>query len=133
MSDISMPPAAPAPVPKRHLFDNPALKLLLLLVGYAAVLPVALVVTKIWLDNFAGQDLGDVDPIYTVHQSIKGMGPAPQWLWAIALIPSGILFLALFKHPVSKVLILITLAPVSLGFAFLLFKYDPLNLLQVPQ
>jgi len=105
-------PAAPettavTPAPqagKRHLFDSIAVKFIVLLVGYAAPVPVALAIASLWMEFVLHETDSSNNPMLLVKNALDNSGDLPQWALGLALLPSFILFAIVFKSSLGRIL-----------------------------
>ncbi|MDE1153998.1 MAG: hypothetical protein PW788_15815 [Micavibrio sp.] len=121
--EVPAAPAAPtAPVSpqagKKHAFDSIVIKFIILLVGYAAPLAVALVSANLWL-TYVVHQTGNGDAMITLHKALDGTGEMPQWILGASLIPTVLLYAIVFTSRLGKLLSLISLIPVIAGLVFL--------------
>lgn len=102
MSDISMPPEPPQP-PKKHFLDNAAVKTLFTLMALIAPVPVLLALVNLWISCLAPETMKGADAFTVFRQIMQGGGAAPVWLAPLALVPSLVLLMIMYRSGAGRI------------------------------
>lgn len=112
MSDPQTPP--PPPPAKTHLLDRPGSKILFSLFAFLAPVPLAIVIVDFWLRSKGGVAANEINPMYFIKQAMAAAEFGTAWPLLLALAPSALMLLILFRGAKARLIMLALLLTAAL-------------------
>lgn len=113
MSDMSLPPDAPKPEPKKK--TSSGTRSLLTFLALVAPLPLLISAADMWLAYTPeGQALKET-PFGVIRQISNGVGNPPLWLLPACVLPSAVLLTVLARSALTRIAALAVLLLFATG------------------